>query len=77
MATQSISNKPAPDYADESRFERINGRMVERPWPGDHHAQVQLNAVLLLRDYAKTKGGTALQEWSVTQPETASWDDPN
>ena len=77
MATQSISSKPAPDYADESRFERINSRMVERPWPGDNHAQVQLNAVLLLREYAKTRDGTALQEWSVTQPETASWDDPN
>lgn len=31
MATQPLTNKIASDYRDDSRYERIDGRMVERP----------------------------------------------
>jgi Uma2 family endonuclease len=77
MPTQPLVKKHVPDYHDESRFERIDGRYVERPGPGRKHARVQLNVAKYLETLTAPASGTALQEWSVTQPETANWDDPN
>lgn len=64
MATQPRVDKHVPDYHDESRFERLDGRYVERPVPGENHAQVQGNVFTLLRDWAGKLNGRALPEWS-------------
>jgi Uma2 family endonuclease len=77
LATQPISGKPAPDYGDDSRFERIDGLWVARPVPGSKHSQVQWNVTAVLKEHAKRNTGEAHQEWSVTQPETANLADPN
>jgi Uma2 family endonuclease len=77
LSTQPISSKPAPDYTDDSRFERIDGRWVERPVPVEKHSKVQFCLTCLLRQQVKGLGGEALQEWSVAQPETAERSDRN
>ncbi|MFZ0594725.1 MAG: Uma2 family endonuclease [Bryobacteraceae bacterium] len=77
MSTQPIPTQPAPEYRDDSRFERIDGRWVERSVPTKKHAKVQGNLFLLLRQQVKPLGGQALPEWSVAQPETAERSDRN
>lgn len=77
MATQPLTNKIVPDYRDDSRYERIDGCMVERPLPVENHAKVQLNLTFLLRRQVVPLGGEALQEWSIAQSQTADRDDPN
>ena len=44
MATHLI----APDTTDDSRFERIDGQLVERPVPNTPHAIIQTQFLLLL-----------------------------
>lgn len=55
----------------------MNGHWYERPGPGELHAQIQFNVCLQLRQIASQLGGKALVEWSITQPEAASQDEPN
>ncbi|MBV8896191.1 MAG: Uma2 family endonuclease [Acidobacteriaceae bacterium] len=78
MATHPISSRPEPDYADDSRFERVDGRWVERPLPGDRHARVQWNVTAALKRISDLSGaGIVHQEWSVTKPSTAAWAEPD
>ena len=77
MATQLISTPAIPDYTHDSRWERIDGQWVERPVPGNVHAEVQLNMVLLLRKAVQELPGKALQEWSITRPDQANSEDPD
>ena len=72
MATQQVQAAGEVEYVDTSRYERIEGRLVERPLPGSRHAEVQWNATLLLKQVAKQHGMKAHQEWTldeVDQPE--------
>ncbi len=77
MATRTLVTESQPEFVDDSRYERIDGRIVERPVPRRKHAQVQLNVVLLLSERLRELGGKVLQEWSLAQPETADQFDPN
>ena len=77
MATYPVPCSTRSDYSDESRFERVNGHWYERPVPGELHAQIQFNVCLQLRQIALQLGGKALVEWSITQREAASEDEPN
>ena len=51
MATQSVPNS---ESIDTSRFECIDGRLVERPVPNIRHSQIQRNLTLLLCPVAKS-----------------------
>ena len=78
VATQLISTTAAPDYRDESRYDRIDGQWVQRPVPNDHHSDVQFNIAVILKALAASYEGMAVrQEWSLAQPETVESDDPN
>lgn len=78
MATHPISGRPEPNYSDDSRFERVDGRWVERPLPGDKHAQVQWNVTVALKRITESDRAMVVhQEWSVTKPATAAWSEPD
>jgi Uma2 family endonuclease len=70
MATHLISNTPAPDYTDDSRFERIDVRWVERPVPVEKHADVQFAVAQILQQKVSVLGGKARPEWSLVDPAT-------
>jgi Uma2 family endonuclease len=67
MATQQVQAAGEVEYIDTSRYERIKGQLVERPLPGDRHAEVQWNATLLLKQAAKQHGMKAHQEWTIDE----------
>lgn len=65
MATHS--HPIEQQYIDTSRFELVDGHLMERPSPGRTHAETQLAVVVLLRQQARLLGCTALQEWTLDQ----------
>jgi Uma2 family endonuclease len=77
MATHPLAGKSQPDYADDSRFERIDGRWIERPVPGETHAQVQWNVTAALKRQTEAQEAKVHQEWSVTKASSAGWAEPD
>ena len=73
MATHLI----APETTDDSRFERINGQLVERPVPTTPHACLQSQLHLLLAQALRESKGKAFPEWSITRPGHADKNDPD
>ncbi len=73
MATHLI----APETTDDSRFERINGQLLERPVPTTPHAVIQTQFLLLLTQILQGSQGKALTEWSITRPGHADRGDPD
>jgi Uma2 family endonuclease len=67
----------APDPTDDSRFERIDGRRVERPVLTAPHSMVQTQLVLLLAQALRGSPGKAGTEWSITRPGHADRGDPD
>ena len=67
MATQQIQTAADIEYIDTSRYERTEGQLVERPLPSRRHAEVQLNATILLRQIAKQLGIKDYQEWTLDE----------
>jgi len=63
MATQPVESGR---YIDDSRFECVNGGLLERPMPGKEHAGLQERVRELLRPFAAELGGTVLSEWSIS-----------
>lgn len=49
MATQQVQAAEDVGYIDTSRYERIEGQLVERPLPNRRHSEVQFNVTLLLK----------------------------
>ena len=76
MATQPLPSSNAP-YIDESRFERVDGRLVERPMPGDTHSETQDKVKSLLQQRLATQPFKVLSEWSITRPSHAAFDEPD
>ena len=73
MATHLI----APETVDGSRFERIDGQLMERPVPTTPHACMQSQLHLLLTQALQGSNAKAFPEWSITRPEHADKDDPD
>jgi len=73
MATQLI----APETADDTCYERIDGQLIERPVPLSSHACAQSEILLLLHGALRGSKGRAYTEWSIAQPEQADRDDPD
>ncbi len=73
MASQLI----APEIIDASRFERIDGQLVERPVPDTPHSCIQMQFVLLLTQALQGSKGKTFPELSITRPGHAEKDDPD
>lgn len=65
MATQTLPLDQAA--VDTSRFEQIDGQLVERPLPNDIHSRTQLAVTVLLGRQLRGKGLAALQEWTLDE----------
>jgi Uma2 family endonuclease len=74
MATQQVQTAADVDYIDTSRYERIEGQLVERPLPGRRHAEVQWNATFLLKQIARQHGMKAYQEWTLDEADQQEHD---
>lgn len=74
MATQQMQASPDVEYIDTSRYERIEGQLVDRPLPSRRHAEVQLNTTLLLRQTTKQLGMRAHQEWTLNEADVPEHD---
>ncbi len=66
MATQPIERTRPELYLDDSRYERFEGLVSERPVPGVSHAEMQRRIVDLLIPFQTRLGGKVLQEWSIS-----------
>ena len=77
MATQPLVERLSPAYVDESRYERIDGRLVPRPLPGDIHSDIQENVRRLVSERGKELGFKARSEWSVTRPDMVDQEEPD
>ena len=73
MASQLI----APNIIDDSRFERVDGQLVERPVPDTPHSCIQTQLLLLLTQSLQGTKGKAFPELSITRPGQAEKDDPD
>jgi hypothetical protein len=62
---------------DERRFERIDGKLVERPVANTIHMQVQRSSLKLLDQLLAETDAEVGQEWSITRPGHADKDDPD
>lgn len=71
MATQLIAT------INDSRFERINGQLVERPVPNTLHAQVQKRILYLLDELLQNTDAEIYGEWSIARPGHTGEDDPD
>lgn len=69
MATQPTELPINLNRVDTSRYEFVDGRLVERAVPGDVHAQFQAAVADLLRPLAQSIGAKVRQEWSVNRTE--------
>ena len=74
MATQQAPAAADTGSIDTSRYERIEGQLVERPMPSRRHAEVQLNTTLLLRQITKQHGMKAYQEWTLDEADVPEHD---
>lgn len=74
MATQQVQAASETSYIDTSRYERIEGQLVERPLPSRRHAEVQLNTTILLRQTVKQLGMKAYQEWTLDEADVPEHD---
>jgi Uma2 family endonuclease len=67
MATQQVQAAADVEYIDTSRYERIEGQLVERPLPGSRHSEVQENTWSLLKPLAKELGMRTHLEWTLDE----------
>jgi Uma2 family endonuclease len=74
MATQQIQAAPDLGYIDTSRYERIEGQLVERPLPGSRHSEIQWNATFLLKQTTKQYGMKVHQEWTLDEADVPEHD---
>jgi Uma2 family endonuclease len=74
VATQQVQAASEVDYIDTSRYERIDGQLVERPLPGSRHSEVQENTWILLKPIARQFGMTTHLEWTLDGADTAEHD---
>ena len=74
MATQQAQAAGDVGYIDTSRYERIEGQLVERPLPGDRHSEVQENLWDLLRSLAKQFSMKAHVEWTLDETDKPEHD---
>ncbi|MGA8025657.1 MAG: Uma2 family endonuclease [Bryobacteraceae bacterium] len=52
-------------YLDDSRYEMLNGQLLERALPGLQHAKIQAAIKDLLTPFTKRLGGEVAQEWTI------------
>ena len=76
MATQPIDQSELNVYVDDSRYERIGGRLLERPLPGLEHAELQKRIVELLSPFAEASGCKVHSEWSISDA-AGNWITPD
>ena len=69
MATQYLPS--SLEHVDTSRFEQVNGELIERPAPTLKHSELQLQITLLLRQAVSEFDMKANQELSIDY-----WDEP-
>jgi Uma2 family endonuclease len=74
VATQQVQAGADAGYLDTSRYECIEGRLVERPLPGDRHSEVQWNVTFLLKQAAKQQDMKAHQEWTLDEADQPEHD---
>ena len=74
MATQQVQAAADVGYIDTSRYERVEGHLVERPLPGDRHSEVQWNATFSLKQVAKQYGMKVHQEWTLDEADIPEHD---
>jgi len=76
MATQRVPPATASDTEpiDTSRYECIDGELVERPLPGDRHAEVQENVRDLIKPLAKVLGMKIHLEWTLDETDRPKHD---
>ena len=74
MATQHIQAAADTEYIDTSRYERIDGQLVERPLPGDRHSEIQWNVTALLKPLAKQLNMKVHQEWTLDEADKPAHD---
>ena len=74
MAAQLITSETS---VDDSRYERIDGQLIERPVPLSPHACAQTVAGDLLREALRGSKGRAWSEWSMARPDHADRTDPD
>lgn len=75
MATQQVQQTMADvEYIDTSLYERIEGQLVERPWPGSRHSEVQENVWVLLKPLAKQLGMRTHLEWTLDEEDKSEHD---
>jgi Uma2 family endonuclease len=66
MATQPIDLLESGQYVDDSRYECLDGQLLERPKPGREHARMQQRVSGLLSAPMKEWGGEILPEWTIS-----------
>jgi Uma2 family endonuclease len=65
MATQTIP--PAAEPLDTSRFEQVNGKLIERPSPSLTHGKLQRKITALLDAAVNSRDMHAIQEVSLNR----------
>ncbi|MDQ2774749.1 MAG: Uma2 family endonuclease [Acidobacteriota bacterium] len=66
MATHPIDLIESGHHIDDSRYEYVEGRLWERPAPGEEHARFQSKLRGLLAPFSQDLGGKVLAEWSIS-----------
>ena len=74
MATQQVQAGEDVGYIDTSRYERIEGQLMERPLPNRRHSEVQFNVTLLLKQVVKQHGMKAYLEWTLGEEDKPEHD---
>ena len=77
MATQPLQSDNVP--TDTSRFEQIDGHLVERALPNRDHARVQYAITTLLRSQAGIHACEVWQEWTLDESDKSkhNWMTPD
>ncbi len=65
----AVHNAANPEPTDTSRYERLDGLLIERPLPTLSHARLQLRIVDLLRQFNGAAELTVLPEVSLEESE--------
>ena len=71
-----MSSLKSGQYVDDSRYEYLDGRLLERPAPGLEHAELQSKMQSLLAPFGHASGATVLAEWSISDG-TENWLTPD
>lgn len=74
MATQQVQAAEDVGYIDTSRYERIEGQLVERPLPASRHSEVQEHAWVSLKPLAKQLGMRTHLEWTLDEEDKPEHD---